>query len=367
MKNRTRLIITIGVIVLVAGCTLSFLLKLLLSGGVGGFASGTRTDYGREQKEIVSLAAFSSLSIDLSDADITLTPGDSFSLDYYFRDSRQVFHFEENGGELRIWDVRSQALFGLFPLNFQLFGSSPSNRIKITYPANTDLETMVVRSAFGDIDISSLTANKSEVHLSSGDLTLDSLSAGSFSAENSFGDITLQDVKSESLFKVHLSSGDMAVSAAAGETFNLSNNFGDITLSGITAKELDARLDSGSLAVTNAAAERVNFANSFGRIQGSGLVSSIELVADNSSGDIDLQGDLLGKVTAESDFGDVDIRLTGAKADYSYSLETSFGSVSLDGEKISGVTTKAEYAGGANRITATCSSGDVAVSFSQVP
>ncbi len=82
-------------------------------------------------------------------------------------------------------------------------------------------------------------------------------------------------------------------------------------------------------------------------------------------GDVECEGIWTAELTAETDLGDVDLRLPGSKGDYLWKLETSLGELRVDDERQSGDTMSAAIRGGkgSNRVNAGSSLGDVSLNF----
>ena len=211
--------------------------------------------------------------------------------------------------------------------------------LEITYPAGT---------ALGDVDMM----------LSAGNVQIDSLECKAFTVDDNFGNVDVSAVKCDSLLitadagSVELVDADVAGSAV------INSHFGDVELSSLRAGSLSADLNSGKMTVEDAAARVFDVKNDFGKIEIDGAESD-NMTLKLNSGDLSADGIKTGDLTVKSSFGkveldrleftglcevrnnsgDVNLGLSMAEHDLSYSLNTSAGDVWVQGAKSSGSVT----------------------------
>lgn len=111
--------------------------------------------------------------------------------------------------------------------------------------------------------------------------------------------------------------------------------------------------------------DKVDLSTNLGDVDVDAIFMVDEADLNTALGDVECEGVWAGELTAETDLGDVDVRLPGSRGDYRWELETSLGELSVNGEKQSGDVPGAKLRGGmgSNRVTANSSLGDVSVSF----
>lgn len=109
----------------------------------------------------------------------------------------------------------------------------------------------------------------------------------------------------------------------------------------------------------------LELSTNLGNIEVDAAITVTKADLSTDLGDVECEGVWAAELTAETDLGDVDIRLPGSKGDYLWKLETSLGTLKVDGERQSGDTVSAALRGGkgSNRVNASSSLGDVSLNF----
>lgn len=167
---------------------------------------------------------------------------------------------------------------------------------------------------------------------------------------------------------IKMDSGNVNLAKFQADHVEIRNAFGNVELEEIFCRSLLANLSSGNLILQDVKTEEMNLQNSFGKITMEDSASSKTYVSADS-GDIRLSGDLAGETTVRCSFGNVKIFTEQAKEMYAYNLETSFGNVSVDGQKAGTVIIEGISGGEAdssaveNRLKAFASSGNIEVYF----
>lgn len=113
------------------------------------------------------------------------------------------------------------------------------------------------------------------------------------------------------------------------------------------------------------ALDSLELSTNLGDIDVDAACTANETNLSTNLGNVKCVGVWAAELTAESDLGDVDIRLPGSKGDYLWKLSTDLGKLSVDGERQSGSTVGAAIRGGTGkcRVEANSDLGDVSVRF----
>ena len=267
----------------------------------------------------------------------------------------------ELSGDTLIVDARADRIWNVdFGIN-NLFHKNDS-WLEITYPAgakfglvDTNLsagnlnlnsikcETLDINNSFGDIRGSSVLADKISINADSGDIDLTGITAtGNASVKNSFGSVGLENVKAAKL-NVTLDSGDLNLTGIEADTLIIKNSFGGIVLDGAETGDLNVTQNSGDFRANDVNSGDINVTSSFGEVNMDRTAFSGLCEVNNSSGDLTL-------------------KLLMNRDDISYELNTSAGSVTVDGAKSSG-SVSSRVPGSAISLKATVSFGDIKVEF----
>lgn len=309
------------------GCILSgsfFLFTGTLLGGIPGFyldRTGVHTSReAYEQKETVvqdtlEPEAFDSMDLDINYAEhVELIPSDRYAVEY------RLFGFSEgpvcrvDNGRLHFEETPS-ALSGEFRIWF-LYGGTQSGYarepgpyyVKIEYPADQSFTDAVIR-------------------MESGDLKLPSLQADTLKIRNNYGNITLEGYDGTAL-EIHMSSGDLSLGSVAAQQTEIQNEYGEVLIGQVSGDRLTAELSSGSL-----------------------LADLLDVT----------------NLKVENEYGTVRVRLPEALPEYEYRLQTEYGSILLDGKKLTNSEEDEDEisytSSGSNGRTVgiSCESGDIIV------
>ena len=284
----------------------------------------------------MNLEQFRSVSVDVGFSDIEFVISDNFGIDLYGNDMEWLWSLED--GTLNITHNRS-ALLHIIKLDFIATGR---NHAKIFLPANTELETVIVRTNSGDIKIGSFRADKADV-------------------TSSFGNVELNNITSNHL-QVDLSSGRFTGINLTTGKLDFTGRFGNGYFQSVTADSLSAYSNSGDLHFTDCSFGEIDVTNSFGNIITNGFASSKTNILA-SSGDVRIAGDLSGETVIHANFGDTKLELSREKEEYSYYVSVRFGNIIFDGERQREQSTINSRTILENHLEITSSSGDVEVSF----
>lgn len=113
--------------------------------------------------------------------------------------------------------------------------------------------------------------------------------------------------------------------------------------------------------------EEINLATGFGNVEVTleGTVAQ-EAVLKTGLGNVNCQGFVAEKLTAESDMGNVEFYLLGSREDYTWTLMTNMGEVLVEDWKQSGMGDITDRGGsGPNQVSGKSSLGNVSLDFSE--
>lgn len=120
---------------------------------------------------------------------------------------------------------------------------------------------------------------------------------------------------------------------------------------------------AGRMDLENLHCKAADFKVGVGSIGAEHLVVEEQTNLDVSMGKLDLSGRLLGETTLECDMGEVDLELEKPE-EYGYSVASSMGTVTVDGQKYNGLDTEVEiFPEAKNFYKIQCDMGSVEVEF----
>lgn len=380
MKNRTKMIVVVCGAIFLLGVLLSVSTYLRRSAAAAP-ATSERLDTTTKHEETVELSAFQNLEIDIDNADIEFVASDRFALYHCYYGNYYEFQYEQQGDTLCVWDKANQQVqirtsgFNFFGITFNsesgIFfdGETKPNQVKLYYPKDTRFDSVAMEASYGDVKIPALNASKAELQLSSGDGSFREIYADSLRIVDSYGDVSFLNSQpfeaQEAVFD--LSSGDLKVENLSAKEFSVNDSYGDVKLKNLTCTGLKVKMSSGDLRLDTLAAGTAEFTNSYGEVYGSDVTISTSLSVDASSGDVELSGSLPGKSKIHASYGDVQLRLSQKRGETGYDLRTSYGNISVDGERQKDDegedSSHVSGSGGPAEIEVSCSSGDVELDF----
>jgi hypothetical protein len=306
-----------------------------------GEREGGRSDRGDLVSFSESVEGFGSISVELDYYDVDLIPSDKFAVEgaYLSEDGQPEIKVEND--TLVVNDTWNQGV----KLNIDLSGFAFQNdqpHIKIYYPVDTKLKDVVIRSGAADLDFEGVTADNAEFDLDFGKLELTDINADRITVDMDSGDCTMKKIK-------------------AADSLTVTNQFGKTTLDGAEMKTLKIDADSGDVALTDAAFDKGDLRLSFGKLTAKGTISN-GLKAESDSGDIDLQGKLLGLTEVTCNMGKVTLKPGAPKDQFNYEFNTDMGSVSVEGDRVSG-SMAVNNASAQNTLKVTTDMGDISIIF----
>lgn len=274
--------------------------------------------------------------------DIELIKDDNYYVEINYRYFNEEPSYKLEDGTLSFDD--SKSFPNSYSINFSL-----KNKIKIYLPGDTDMDHINISAASGDVSLSDFSAEELDVSIAYGDFTLKKAAVRDSDISMSSGNSTISDLNTESL--------------------GYSNSYGNADFSNINTKNADSSfgdarikisMSSGNADLDSIISKYLEVSNSYGNITGKGMDVK-EFESDLSSGKLNISKSTMDEADISNSYGDVILALTGNSKDYMLDLNTSYGSVAVDGRNYDGHLVREN--GGSKSITADLSSGDVEVTF----
>ncbi|MDO4678407.1 MAG: hypothetical protein Q4B00_07290, partial [Eubacteriales bacterium] len=135
---------------------------------------------------------------------------------------------------------------------------------------------------------------------------------------------------------------------------------------GTTFREAEISVDSGILDLrSDFAANSLDIAVGAGEFKNSGSITAIEADLEVGAGTMELTGLDAGEISGECGMGTMDLKVSGQKSDYSYTLECGIGSIQIDGDEYSGLAQEKQIdnPGAKKYIDLECGIGTINVEF----
>lgn len=113
------------------------------------------------------------------------------------------------------------------------------------------------------------------------------------------------------------------------------------------------------------AANSLDISVGAGEFKNSGSITAIETDLEVGAGTMDLTGLDAREISGECGMGTMDLKISGQKSDYSYTLECGIGSIQIDGDEYSGLAQEKQIdnPGAKKYIDLECGIGTINVEF----
>lgn len=267
-----------------------------------------------------NLEAFDSIEIDAGYADINIKESDSggyavsYGSDAYMevvcevKNSRLVINQNHNH-KTKVFNNLTWFSFGSFTVS-----GKHDFFIDVYVPRDVKLSEVIVKADSGSFSCSQLQADSIKL-----------------TAE--YGDVHLTDIKAGDL-EASLNTGDLLMEQVQGNSCKVKNEYGNITMYSVTLSgdmELDS--DSGNIKWRDVAARDLAFESAYGQVNGKGVLFR-NVNAVMNSGNCELENIAFDNWNMKSEYGNVELKLARPLTDYRYALETEFGKITLDGERM---------------------------------
>lgn len=263
--------------------------------------------------ETKNVDVFTKIKVETSTVDIKIVEGSEYSVSYHVPED-EIPDIECKNGELRIKTKESSSFF--------LFNwSKDESVITVTIPSG-NINSVDIESSTGDITVKDVSIY-GKIHTST-------------------GDIFLKGCKSDDDLQTETSTGDLEIEKCEFRSLNTEASTGEVKIkdSKIESK-YDAKTSTGDIKVT------------------SSTIGSFK--ADGSTSDITFDNVTVTGVKIETSTGDIKMKLTGSKDDYSIKLDSNTGDFEIDGNEIDG--DHYESRGGNYELNIETSTGDIKISF----
>ena len=309
------------------------------------------------QKNTLTLEPFDSFYIHAEDADLSVTFGDSWSLEYCLPGSSTVdsyitdgiLHFtaaglSETGSGGKIYYM------WLDPISWDGTNTERKYYVNLSVPKDT---------VFQDISLST----------SNGDCKTDTLYAeNNCTLHTDWGDISGKDLQAKNLdISVGNGSLDIKGSVDVQENCTIRADWGDIKLDSLSASEAALAAGNGSLTISNDlnASKNCQINADWGDIEISGLLCPDAFISQNN-GSLGLSVRKSTSLEISNDYGDVKLAAEGTLSDYDYSFSSAYGEIYLPGQdSVSGTamnnrsrTNRSQTSG---YLQVTCDNGDIKI------
>ena len=266
----------------------------------------------RYVKETKELEAFTGIDADTDFGDLVIEPSDHYGISYNVPDDCE-FSVNVEDGNLKVVK-KTRAVLGIQG-NFVVIGSGNLQRqweeeyITIYVPAGAEFDT--VRLADG-----------------SGEVAAKDITAQSLTVEADFGNVELSDLQAETS-EITMESGDFKAEASELGELVLVQKFGAVRLCDVSCGEAKITSESGEIRLEGVTAAAFDVKSSFGDVEGE-AVSAAGGTFELESGACILRSLDIPTLSIDSDFGDVKLTLASAVAEYMFDLDTEFGDVEID-------------------------------------
>lgn len=154
----------------------------------------------------MELAPFQNLEISVMSADVTITEGDTYSVEYRLHGREKVERLE----------VVNDTLY--FDTGFDLFWKPTGGHwsVRITVPEGTEFETVSLKSTSGDIHFSGYSFENGIFNTTSGDVTVSEVDCKTLSINTVSHDISLANSTVSDEAALETVSGNISVDAPFG-------------------------------------------------------------------------------------------------------------------------------------------------------
>lgn len=219
-----------------------------------------------------------SMDFDINAADLKITEGDEFSIEYSRQDNAD---FKTYVDEYGIWHINGS----LFSKDIRLSNfiswivNSNNQTVYITIPKNTNLADMDIRINAGNVEWDTIECDSCKIDVNAGNIEINKIAVNN----------------------------DFAVDCKAG----------NIEVKSCTAENLNMSVDVGNIEVENC--------------------SSSNIYMSVDAGNVDWSGDVVESIEVDNDMGNVVVCLPGSTKNYNIYAESDMGSLILNDKDYSGV------------------------------
>jgi hypothetical protein len=130
-----------------------------------------------------------------------------------------------------------------------------------------------------------------------------------------------------STFDVNVASGDLTIDSVAVESMIVNGASGDFSANNMVADRIDMNIISGNIRMDSIDAGVFNLSGASGDVTATNLVVERAMSVNLLSGDVRISGDLRGDIELRGASGSIDIELIGASSDYSWTIDATSGNI----------------------------------------
>jgi DUF4097 and DUF4098 domain-containing protein YvlB len=288
----------------------------------------------------------SKIDISTRMADVEFIEDDDYyvEIDFLYWNDTPIYSIED--GVLTFDD--SNAFPNSYSINFNIH-----NTIKIYLPKQNDFDKILIENSSGDVNLSSFLTDQLDVSVSYGDLKIENASALDARLNLSSGKSVMKDFIAESL--------DYSNSYGNADFANINTNE-SLLSTAITDRAIEINMSSGTCSIKGMKANSLELTNSYGNVTCRDMIVE-ELDADLSSGNLKISKSEIGEADLNNSYGNITLSLIGKPEDYMLELDTSYGSIRVDGKKYEEHLSREND--GTKSITADLSSGDITINFEE--
>lgn len=249
------------------------------------------------------------ISLDLTYfSHVDIVAGDIFQVEYNAVETSHAIangtlSIQQSGPREGFHSFFSVSLFGLGSLPYQ------NNRVTLTIPQDTPIDTL-------------------SLHLNSGDLTISEGDFGTVTIFSDYGDISLSDLTADQM-DIISNSGDVQGDALTVDDLKIDANYGDITLDNITHTTSNISTQSGDVTLSDITGDALTLYTAYGEMRLENMEQNTTKLT-SGSGDLALAMPTIGtSLDIALEYGDVTLSLPKAVSQYQITATTDYGDVSF--------------------------------------
>lgn len=373
------------VLLITSGC-------LILAGGVmmtAGIALGGRTGFiitsegiqadEKEgtfiEKQETDLKNITSIDLENWAGDIRFEEGSELKIEYGYWDNSTEPIFEVNNGKLTM-KLKGKKVYraeigfgGIYAGGWYGSNNGKNEYIKVYLPSGLKLEEIKIDAEYENLDMNTGNTEKLTVSGSYGNINLENVDAAEVLLDAEYCDVKASACK----FGKFTLEGDYGsariVESQLGEA-QISSEHAELTLNTVEASDLTVKADYGTLKFKNvsgigetASLGLLDAAFNYGEMDMANVAAkNIKLQMENAELDGDgieaetggIQGDyadielkklLCDEFQIKDNYGEVYLGLMGSEDDYDYLLESSYGTIDLNGSRHEGTLERERNSG----------------------
>lgn len=358
MKNRNLFFLICGLIALLG--ILFITAGIMLGGRLYGISYGSNGLEVRSQlnnKTVMqtgnkSLSEFQDMEVRLEYADVEVIPSDHYGIEYCL-DEKYKFTYHVENKKLIVeqkskYNINGNLTFFSFGLNNDKMFSD--EYVKIYIPegsalgntsiknesgdiilSNLKCEELTIVDSYGNINTGTISCKTLDTKLDSGDFKFDEISADSITIKDQYGNLDGDKIFGTKI-NMDMESGYINISDIAADNLSIASSYGNIDIDKQNIKEkLAIKAESGNISFKDVTAKAVAADNSYGDLICDKMnVKSADIKIE--SGECDLGELITDNLNVKSNYGNVILQLNGNCSDYTYDLQTEYGSIEIDGK-----------------------------------